>query len=296
MSTLKVYSLKYSYSPFQRFEDLIEFSPTYDQVAKVLEFMESAHSYLCQEPLTIREKHQFRNLYTDEMEKVPAATGEYNIDEDLEGDFRKEAPFPDPYHEEDVVHIPASIDFDDHPLGALMNMRRRREFPDALIQLRFLEHSQDGTMAKMISAKETVERVLAKAPTSCHVALQGIKVIKSGCEMIHRDNDRQEMCVSGLLSFVLRLMRISPRSFVVQMAGVECFFKLVGGYGIAPEFAHLDKSGREANAVSSSTRNVVITMLVSLAAVSEHGLKSFVGGMKCIVDYFHTHLPKTQMR
>ncbi len=46
-------------------------------------------------------------MYTDETDKIPAATGEIDLDEELEGNFRKEATFPDPYHEEEHGHVPA---------------------------------------------------------------------------------------------------------------------------------------------------------------------------------------------
>ena len=292
----------YMYLPvyiFQRFEDLINYSPDYGQVAKVVELMEVTHPHLSHEPLTIREKTQFRDIYTDETDKIPAATGEFNLDEELEGNFRKEAPFPDPYHEEEHGHVPAYIELEDHPLGGLMTLRGRREFPDAIMQLRFLEHSQDGTMKKLFSTKVTIEKVLAKAPKSCHIALHSIKVIKSACDILQSDIERQEMCVNGILSFVLKLMLISPRSFSLQMTGVECVFKLIGGYGVAPQYIHLDKSLKDGvlpEMVSSGTRSVITTMLVSLAAVPELGLKAFVAGMKCVVDYFHTHMPRTQLR
>ncbi len=285
----------YCFFHMQRFDDLIGFCPDYSQVAKVLELLESSHPHLSHEPLTIRERSQFREVYTDETDKIPAATGEYDIDEELEGNFRKEAPFPDPYYEDDSTHIPPSMDSEDNPFsGGLMTLRRRREFPDAIMQLRFLEHSQDGSAEKMLSARDTVEKVLAKASTSCHVAVQGIAIIKSGCDQLRRDSERQEMCVNGILSFVLKLMLISPRSFRLQVVGVSCFFKLIGSYGVAPTYAHFGTPGRDGSldSVSTTTRSVIVTMLVSLAAVSEHGLKALVGGMKCIVDYFHTHMSR----
>ncbi len=264
----------------------------------MLELLESIYPHLSHEPLTIREKNQFRDVYTDETEKIPAATGDYDIDEELEGNYRQEAPFPDPYHEEESTHIPPFSELEDHPLGSLMTLRRRREFPDAMMQLRYFEHSQDGSVDKILSGKEIVEKALAKAPKSCHVAVQGIAIVKAGCEYLRRDSERQEVCVNGILTFLLKLMLVSPRSFTLQVAGVECFFKLIGGYGVASEYAHLSKLGRGGipETVSSTTRNVIVTMLVSLAAAPEHGLKALVDGMKCIVDYFHTHMPRTKLR
>ena len=265
-------------------------------MSKVIEFLQSNLSHLAQEPLTIREKPLFREIFNDEMDKIPTASEEYDFDDEITGNLRKEAPFPDPYHEEEHVHIPASIEFEDHPFSSVLGFRRRREFPDAMMQLRFLEHSQDGSAEKLQTAKETIEKILAKAPTSSNVALQSIKIIKSSCDALRKDSERQEMCMNGFLSFVLKLMRISPRSFTLQVAGLECFFKLVGGYGIDPLYAHLDKTAKNPEMVSSATRNVIVTMLVSLAAAASPGMKTFVEGLNCVVDYFHTHMPRTQLR
>ena len=88
-----------------------------------------------------------------------------------------------------------------------MTRRGRREFPDAIMQLRFLEHSQDRTMKKLLSTKGTIEKVLAKASKNCHIALQSIKVIKNACDM-------SGQCVNMCL---LVLYTVEPHSLFMYM-------------------------------------------------------------------------------
>ena len=286
----------------QRFEDLINYSPSYSQVARVVEHLESVHPYLSHEPLTIKEKSHFRDVYTDKTEKIPPAKEDVTLEDDLNGHFKRDPPYPDPYDREEPLRIQFPFDLDDDPPFGLLHpfpnlARRHRDMPGSLMHLRLLEHSQDGSLLKLTSAKELFEMVLEKMPSSCRLAHQGLRIMKCGCELIRRDSDRQECCVSGLFSFILRLMQIEKTSFTLQCIGIECFFHLVGGFGIDSSLIHLDQSEKKPELVSSATKNVIVTMLCSLASVPEGGgLKALVDGIKCVAECFHTRLPGTQKR
>ena len=89
----------------QTFADLVAFTPTHAQCAQLLEEIERAAPYLAREPLSVKELSQFREKYRDHTLSVGVAKDDpAEQDKALEGPYRRMAPYPDPYDQEDPIH------------------------------------------------------------------------------------------------------------------------------------------------------------------------------------------------
>lgn len=271
-------------------------------MAKVVEHLESVHPYLSCEPLSIKGKRLFQDVYRDDTEKIPPAKeGAFDAEGILDGHFKHDAPYTDPYEMEESLTSQLPVDCND--LGFMsrhlpsLSRRHGGDISDPIMYLRLLDHSQDGSLTKLMLAKEIIEKTLEKLPGSCRLAHQGLHTLKSGCEMIRRDSDRLECCISGLFSFILRLMRIERKSFTLQCIGLECFFHLIGGFGIDSSLLHLCTSEKKPEIVSDGTKSIIVTTLCSMASGPDNAcLKVLVDGIECVAEYYYTRLTHIQKR
>ena len=133
----------------QTFEDLIDCKPSYAQVAKVVEMLESDHLPVAHEMLTIKEMSQFRDRYHDEVAQIaPAKDDGAN---DNMGPYNKLPPYEDPFDAEPPLRpfYPDNIFEHDEPpvsmyrgLHSMLRHRDRRDESDPAHHMRSFEYSQ----------------------------------------------------------------------------------------------------------------------------------------------------------
>ena len=294
----------------QTFDDLVYFRPTYQQVAEVVQYLESNFPHLAQEPLSIKEMSRFRNVYHDPMSDIaPAkdATPADGLGPSVdEGPYKKEAPHPDPYDIEDPIHSPLLREFpaslEDAPLSLIRTLsgflRHRREESDPLAHMRSLEQIQDGTLSQMLATKEVVEKYIDKYPKSCRLATQCLRALRIGAQLMKSETDRQELCVTGLFSLILRLMHVEPSSCILQCAGLECFFTLMGSFSIHQSLPRPNpERERKQDLLSEQTQTLIIATVLSLSSSTEYGgLKAIVDAMFVIWEQYNLGMNATQKR
>ena len=286
--------------PPQTFDDLIHFTPSFVQVAEVTQYLETAYPYLVQEPLSIKELGQFRAVYKEDS--FQQVIGSLKVEDpsldDIEGPYKKEPPRPDPFMDEEPVRVPLMPDdfpsLEDTPLSLIRTlsglMRHRREEADPELHLRSMEHLHDGSLTQVLATKEVVEKYLEKHPDKCRIATYCLRALKSGVESLTSESDRCECCVMGFFTLFLKLMHVNPESCTLQCAGMECFFKLMGGFGIHDSLPNPTpgSSGTRAGPLTDSTKSLIITTLLSLASATEYGgLKAVADALRCIVDQYN---------
>ena len=136
----------------QTFEDLIEFKPSFAQVAKVVELLESDYLPVAHEMLTIKEMSQFRDVYHDEVAQIPPAKDD-GANDNI-GKFNKLPPYEDPFDSEPPLRpfYPDDIfESDEPPISMYRGMRsflrgyrerNRKDESDPTYHMRSLEYSQ----------------------------------------------------------------------------------------------------------------------------------------------------------
>ncbi|CAI8007075.1 Cullin-9, partial [Geodia barretti] len=171
-------------------------------------------------------------------------------------------------------------------------LKYRREDQDPVMQLRSLEHRQDGTMALITQVREALEKHVAEHPTSARVATHGLRAYRSGVQAINVDSERQAACTSGLFNQFLRLVKMSPTSCKLQCVGVDCFFHLMGGFSIFASVPHPQSGRKTVGGVSEATKAIVIGTLESLVTSDgeEGGLRVIVSALATIVDCYNMEM------
>lgn len=133
----------------QTFDDLIDYKPSFAEVAHVVEMLESDYLPLAHEMLTIKEMSQFRDIYHDEVAQIaPAKDDGAN---DNMGRYNKLPPYPDPFDDEPPLRpfYPDEIfEMDEPPVNmyrgmhSLLRHRDRRDESDPAHHMRSFEYSQ----------------------------------------------------------------------------------------------------------------------------------------------------------
>lgn len=267
-----------------------------------MQYLETAFPHLSQEPLSIKEMSQFRAVYQEvSVPTIPAKEETSDSGDDLlDSRYRKEQPYPDPYEEEEPLRplppheLPGFNDPELSELSLLRTLsgllRHRREEADPTMHLRSLEHCQDGSLSQLMAVKRVIEKYLEKYPNSCRIAVYSLRALKSGIEVMESESDRSECCISGFFTLFLKLMHIAPTSCMLQCWGLDCFFQLMGGFGVHDTLP-LPPNESRPEPMSDSTRSLILATVLSLASATEYGgLKSIVDAILCIVEYYHTQM------
>ena len=270
-------------------------TPSFAEVAEVTQYLESAFPFLVHEPLSVKELGQFRAVYKEDsfQQVIGSLKVEDPSVDDIEGPYKKEPPYPDLFFTEDPVRVPILPDdipgLEDAPLTLIRTlMRHRREEVDPEMHLRSMGHLHDGSLKQILATKELVEKYLDKYPDSCRTATHCLMALKSGVDSLTSESDRCECCVTGFFTLFLKLMHVNRESCSLQCIGLECFFKLMGGFGIHDSLPNPGNSGVKGGPLSDSTKSLIITTLLSLASATEYGgLKAVVDALRCIVDYYN---------
>ena len=268
-------------------------SPTYGQVAEVVQCLETACPHLSQEPLSIKEMSLFREAYQDPNSGIAPVKDELGDDSSLEGPYKREPPYSDPYDKEEPIRSSLSRDLpnlDDAPLGLLRTLsgllRHRKEDMNPSLHLRSLERSQDGSLSQLTSARETVDKYSEKYPTSIRVAVSSFKALKAGLGVIASDSVRQECCVTGFFGLFLKLMKVDLKSCTLQCIGLECFFHLLGGFGFDPSLP-VPPNETRSEAVSGASKSLIMATLASLATAPECGMQTVAEAVACVVENYN---------
>ena len=159
------------------------------------------------------------------------------------------------------------------------------------MHLRSLEHKQDGTMVMLNHAREAVDRYMKERPTSCRVAVHGLRAYRSGAQAITVDAERQAAATSGLFKEFLRLMQLCPKSCKLQCVGVDCFFHLMGGFSVFSSVPHPQSGRKTVGGVSEPTKAVMIGTLESLVTEGgEGGMKILVAAISTIINCYNLEM------
>ena len=240
-------------------------------MAEVVQYLEGDFPHLAQEPLSIKEMNRFRGVYHDQTLDIAPAKDILQIDglgpSVDEGPYKKEAPYTDPYDLEEPIHSPVFRDFaaslEDAPLSLMRTLsgylRHRREESDPVSHMSSLERLQDGSVSQVMSTKEVVEKYIEKYPNSSRLATQALRAIRIGSQLLKSETDRQELCVTGLFSLILRLMHAEPKSCILQCIGLDCFFALMGAFGIHESLPRPNSEReRKQELLSEQTQSLII--------------------------------------
>ena len=101
---------------------------------------------------------------------------------------------------------------------------------------------------------------------------------------------------AGHCALILKLMALQPRSCKLQVAGLEAFFHVMGGYGI-DESMPIPPYLERGRLVNSSFLRVIKTTLLSLTTAPEHiDLQTILKGIECVVKYYHTSMEAARQR
>ena len=279
-------------------------------MAEVVQYLEGDFPHLAQEPLSIKEMSRFRSVYHDQTLDIPPAKDISQIDglgpSVDEGPYKTEAPYTDPYDLEEPIHSPIFRDFppslEDAPLSLIRTLsgylRHRREESDPVSHLSSLEHLQDGSLSQVMSTKEVVEKYLEKHPKSSRVATQALRALRNGAQLLKSETDRQELCVTGLFTLILRLMHVEPKSCILQCISLDCFFALMGSFGIHHSLPRPNSEReRKQELLSEPTRSLIIATVLSLSSSTEYGgLKSVVDAMFVVLEQYNLGMNATQKR
>ncbi len=299
----------------QTFEDLVHFKPTYSQVAKVIQSLESSHPHLSLEPLAIRDTSEFCDVYVDTTSDIsPIKEEEEEEEEEEEGReerFRTAPPYEEPYEIEpplknrrdraspDIPVYPEGITDSPEGLDVFMRLMRRKrdhflESPTST--LKTLEAQQNGSLEKIENVKGMADTYLQKYPRSCRMGYATANALKRGYELLKEDPDRQECIVSGHLSLLITLMKVDIRSCMLQTSCLDAFYSLLGGSGM-DESLPIPASETRATLLSDMTRGVIVTTLVSLSTAPNHGgLRSILNSMRCVVNYYNKSMTQSMKK
>ena len=230
---------------------------------------------------------QFREVYNDETSKIFPAKEDGTRSAELDGPFNKEAPYPDPFDEEPHVndHKPWQLrELDTIRFRNLRSRagqwRDRREESDPIYDLRSLDFQQNGTVERLQASRELIEEMNRLFPNSVKVCALGLDAIRDGLGYLNLESNLQECCMTGMFTFILKMMELFPTSVHLQAVGIQSFFALMGGYGFdttlpRPKVSPYErKSHRERDSpldLSDATKQVIMATVVSLATAPQHG-------------------------
>lgn len=295
-----IYDQCVSILPPQSFKDLINFSPTFPQVAAVVQCMVSAHPHLATERLSIKDLPDFQAVYIDETAKVVPAKDSSEETFVQVGRFRNDAPYEDPFDTEEPIPstldiLPIPDDYEPTTLKVLTNMmrERREDVKEPTLHLRSIAHIQDGSMKVLEEAQDFIEKYHEEHPSSPKVGVYSLRILRVAYELMKEPSIRQECLISGHLALILKIMNVEPKSPALQVAGIEAFFQLMGSYGIDETLPVPPNCERGKN-VSRLSRNVIRTTIVSLASAPDPScdLRTLFRGLRCIVNWYHTSIIK----
>lgn len=280
----------------QTFKDLVDFSPSFSQVAAVFQRLVSLHPHLAWEPLSIRDLPEFQAVYVDKIAEISPAKEDSNDARHVsKSKFRRDPPYQDPF--DTVEPIPSNIsikipdDYDPVPLAYLIRTLRqsKEDILEPTIHLRSLAHDQDGTMETLDEAKGFVEEYNVKHPTNPKVAVYSLRTLSAAYERMESSSLKQDCCTGGHFGLILRLMGVEPGSPIVQVAGLEAFFLLLGAYGM-DETLPTPPTVKRGKANSKRYREVVMATISSICTAPGHAddLRVLFEGVRCIARWYHS--------
>ena len=122
--------------------------------------------------------------------------------------------------------------------------------------------------------------------------------LRIGAQLMKSETDRQELCVTGLFGLILRLMHVEPSSCILQCAGLECFFTLMGSFSIHQSLPRPNpERERKQELLSEQTQTLIIATVLSLSSSTEYGgLKAIVDAMFVIWEQYNLGMNATQKR
>ena len=255
-------------------------------------------------PLTIKNISKFHDVYTDHTAEIVAAKDDSEERDINEGKFRREQPFDDPHVIEKP--IPSPIDKvavpDDHnsePFRVLTELMRKRKEDklEPTFHMRSLGHLQDGSLQQLKEARDYIEKYNVDFPTKVRVAVSSLQTLTAAYELILDENDQQECCISGHFSLILKLMNVEPKSCNLQVAGLDAFFHLMGGFAMDDSLPVPSTENRGQKFVTDMTKKVVATTLASLFTAPEHGnIKTLFDGMRSIISFYNVSMEASTKR
>lgn len=279
---------------YQRFEDLLPLTPTYSKVAELMVKLETLSPHFRKEPLSVREEEAFRTVYKRlspvfKEEGLPPLAPDPHVSEKL----KKRPPYPDPYDMDDLSLPLQARHSASHSLMMLVSGIAPNHFhtdsPLSSLESAIASwaHSE-FTLTLVMSHKSIIEKLLAKHPRSCRVAVYSLKVIMAAVNKITRDIDRIDCCVScSLFSLILQLMQQEKTSHTLQALGLKCFYALMGGASIDGSIP-LSPSKIRPEPLSNDARLTVLTVVVSLSSASSHaGLKTIAEAIECVTNCYN---------
>ena len=267
-----------------------------------MQHLVTAHPHLAFEPLSIKDLPRFRDVYKDVTSHVPPAE-DSSKDANLNASkYPVECPFADRFDTEDP--LPSKFDrsslLDEpdeyrYPVKHMLKGtgERNADLGEPTLRLRFLLNAQDGSLERLAEGEDAIYQYRVQYPTSVRVAVCALRLLQAAYERVNDHAVRQELCVSGHFGKILELMSVEPRSCALQVAGLEAFFHLMGGFGINTSLPLPPTVERGEGRVTGAPFNREIrTVIVSLAASPDPStdLRMLFRGLECIVNWYHTSL------
>ena len=261
--------------------------------------LEAVSPQLKREPLSVREEREFQVTY-QRLTPVIKDEGLQPTDSVTSCDaMKKTPPFPDPYDKDDLpLPLPSRLS-PSHSLMMLMSGIVTPRLDGPLAPLEAAENSwedSDFSLSKLMEHKSTIEKLLAKYPLSCRVAVCSLRVLLAAVNKISKDIDRIDCCVScSMFSLILQLMQRERTSHTLQALGLKCFFALMGGAAIDGSLP-ISPSKIRPEPLSEDTRLTVLTVVMSLSSVPGHGgLKSIMDGLESVTNSYNMSMtPSTR--
>lgn len=105
-----------------------------------------------------------------------------------------------------------------------------------------------------------------------------------------------ECALSGMMSLVIKLMSLHPKSPLLQSVGLQCFYTVLGGHSLHDSIPLLPYETRPLD-ISESSRSSIITALISLkGSSSSDSLLRLREAMDCILRYYNLNVSQDDKR
>lgn len=266
--------------------------PTYSRAVAVLQLIESSFPHLRHESLTIKQLPAFAVLYDKATQPISQEVQDVWTEE--QGSYKPKPSCLDPFDEEPPLdHLAKSTSTGTDQRHSSMRRPHYLNDPEETNlshKMETFERQQDGSPERWHSAKRFLERHLDKHPKSCRLAVAGLQILKRAVSRIKDEAAHQHFLTTGVFSLILRLMSSKPTSARLQGLGLECFFKIMGGYAFdesLPVYS-VDTTFSE---MTNAIRSLVKVTMLSLEEAKEYGgLKTLVNAVSCVVDQYNLEM------
>lgn len=259
--------------------DLVSYTPTYNEVAKVVLKIESHNQSSACEPLSIREEKVFIEEYealTQALKEDSQKEKKTDKDEE-EKQLRNFPPYADPFHKKHTV--PTSVDHHDrhcryssecihsNPLQYLKKSRRR--FDTAYI-----------SSSSLSSEMKLIDEVLDDQP-SCKLAVHAMKLISVAVVKLNGEPQRLDYCVSEVIPLIVKLMKTEPTSLLLQKIGLECISELA-----SPATVHLPLPSPVLSSQSKPLSAGACEIILNCLTAENSFVDTLVEAIGCVVNNY----------